>query len=54
MVNDLVIDCYRLAKFYQVSPTIFLEMGLSEVLTHLEWTIELQHQQKRESQSDDG
>ena len=36
-----VIDCYRLARYYHISPTIFLDMGLSEVRTHLVRTIEL-------------
>jgi hypothetical protein len=50
--NDLVIDCYRLARFYHVSPTVFLEMGLSEVRVHLERTIDLSHIMARENSSD--
>jgi len=51
--DNHVLDCYRLAKYYHVSPTIFLEMGMSEVRIHLERTIDLAHQMRRES-SDDG
>jgi hypothetical protein len=54
-VNEVpVLDCYRLARFYHVSPTIFLEMGLSEVRIHLERTIDLAHIMSRESAPDDG
>ena len=53
MVEEPVIDCYRLARFYHVSPLIFLEMGLSEVRVHLERTVELAHIINREN-SDDG
>jgi hypothetical protein len=50
--NDLVIDCYRLAKFYHVSPTVFLEMSLSEVRKHLERTIDLANIMARENAAD--
>jgi hypothetical protein len=53
MVEEPVIDCYRLARFYHVSPLIFLEMGLSEVRIHLERTVELANIINREN-SDDG
>jgi hypothetical protein len=43
------LDCYRLAKFYHVSPIVFLEMGLTEVRTHLERTIDLANIINRES-----
>jgi hypothetical protein len=52
--NDQVLDCYRLARFYHVSPTIFLEMGMTEVRIHLERTIDLAHIINRENASDDG
>jgi len=48
-----VLDCYRLARFYNVSPTVFLEMGLTEVRIHLERTIDLAHIINRESSSND-
>jgi hypothetical protein len=48
-----ILDCYRLARFYHVSPTVFLEMGLSEVRIHLERTIDLAHIINRENASSD-
>lgn len=53
MVADAVLDCYRLANFYHISPTTFLEMPISDVRLHLERTIDLAHQMKRE-RGDDG
>ena len=53
MVEEPIIDCYRLARFYHVSPLIFLDMGLSEVRIHLERTITLANIINREN-SDDG
>lgn len=53
MVNPRVTDCYRLAKFYGTLPTIWLEMPLSEVRTHLERTIELKNIMDREGATSD-
>lgn len=39
--NNLVLDCYRLARWYHVNPRDFLEMPLSEVRMHLHRTAEL-------------
>jgi len=52
--GDELLDCYRLARFYRVVPTVFLEMPLSEVRLHLEKTIELSHALAREQETDDG
>jgi hypothetical protein len=52
VTDSPVLDCYRLAKYYHVSPLIFLEMGLSEVRIHLDHTIKLAHQIQRESEID--
>jgi hypothetical protein len=30
-----------MARFYHVSPTVFLEMGLTEFIQHLGWTSQL-------------
>ena len=49
ITDDQVIDCYRLAKYYHVSPTVFLEMGITEVHTHLQRTIDLSHRIQREN-----
>jgi hypothetical protein len=51
--DELVLDCYRLAKFYNQSPAVFLEMGMSEVRIHLERTIDLSNIM-RAAASDDG
>jgi len=40
-INELVLDCYRLARWYHQSPATFLDMPLSEVQQHLLRTIEL-------------
>lgn len=54
-MSDTVLDCYRLANFYHISPTTFLDMPASEVRIHLERTIELSHVMKRErTAADDG
>jgi hypothetical protein len=39
--DDIVLDSYRLARWYHVSPEIFLNMPLSEVRIHMERTIQL-------------
>lgn len=39
--DDLILDCYRLAKFYAVDPTIFLRQPLSQIRNHLKWTAKL-------------
>jgi len=49
-----VLDCYRLARFYHVSPTVFLEMGMTEVRIHLERTIDLARIINRETSDSDG
>jgi hypothetical protein len=53
--NDLVLDCYRLARYFHVSPTVFLEMGLTEVDVHMARTGELARIMEQErAASDDG
>lgn len=40
--EDLVLDCYRLARFYHCDPTVFLSMPLfSEIQAHLRYTCRL-------------
>jgi hypothetical protein len=53
VADELIIDCYRLARWYHQPPSIFLDMPLSEVRTHLLRTIELATIMKREASSDD-
>jgi hypothetical protein len=37
-VSELILDCYRLAKFYSIDPNIFLAKPMSELHRHLMWT----------------
>jgi len=53
--SNIILDCYRLARWYHQSPEVFLAMPLGEVRIHLERTIELARLMDREtSSSDDG
>jgi hypothetical protein len=38
----LVLDCYRLAKYYGRNPREFLNMPFSEVTRHVQWTGKLE------------
>jgi hypothetical protein len=49
--DTLILDCYRLAKFYHIDPGVFLDMPLSEVRRHLYWTGKL-HQEIRQAQEE--
>jgi hypothetical protein len=51
--EDLVLDCYRLARFYHTSPEEFLCMPLSDMQMHLNRTIQLSHIMKREAERED-
>jgi hypothetical protein len=39
--ETLTLNCYRLAKFYAISPSEFLRMPISEVNRHMHWTNKL-------------
>ena len=39
--EELILDCYRLARWYHQSPDAFLEMPLSEVQVHMMRTLRL-------------
>jgi hypothetical protein len=52
--NNLILDCYRLARWYHQSPDVFLAMPLSDVRLHLIRTIELSNIMRREAADDDG
>ena len=53
--NSIIIDCYRLAKYYSCSPGVFLRMPISDVRLHLERTTELADMMRREREvGDDG
>jgi hypothetical protein len=42
----MILDCYRLARLYHVSPEVFLSMPFSEVRIHLTRTAELTRRQQ--------
>lgn len=46
----LVLDCYRLAKYYCVSPEVFLNMPLGDVQLHLYRTVQLTKMMRREAE----
>jgi len=47
--EDLILDCYRLARWYHQPPDYFLSMPLSEVRVHLTHTIKLAVIMRREA-----
>jgi len=44
--TEIILDCYRLARWYHVSPEVFLTMPLSEVALHLDRTAMLDREQR--------
>jgi hypothetical protein len=51
--NDIILDCYQLAKFYHVSPEVFLSMPLSDVHLHLVRSFEMDKRRQQQTSSDD-
>jgi hypothetical protein len=52
--QEIILDCYRLARWYHVSPEVFLSMGISEISLHMQRTAECaQAQRSANSSSDD-
>jgi hypothetical protein len=51
--NNIILDCYRLARWYHQSPEVFLAMPLSDVRLHLVRTIELARIMRQESAAED-
>ena len=48
-LENVILDCYRLAKYYGRDPDEFLNKPISIVQRHLKWTgklIELQQEQE--------
>jgi hypothetical protein len=43
-VDDTILDCYRLAKFYSVEPDVWLAKPLSVIRRHMQWTAKLSQQ----------
>jgi hypothetical protein len=51
--EDLVLDCYRLARWYRQNPEVFLAMPMSQVRLHMEHTLRLRRLMRRESSDED-
>jgi hypothetical protein len=49
--ENLILDCYRLARFYHTSPDAFLGMPLGDVQLHLYRTIQLTRIMQREAEA---
>jgi len=43
----MILDCYRLARWYHVSPDVFLAMTVTEVALHLQRTAQLDRLQQQ-------
>ena len=54
LIEDLILDCYRLAKYYGRNPDEFLKLPLSEVQRHMAWTGRLVEIQRANEGPDDG
>jgi hypothetical protein len=52
--EDLILDCYFLARWYHVSPDVFLDMPISMVRLHLYRTSQLHKKMHPPSDLDDG
>jgi len=50
--NDVILDCYQLAKHYSRNPVEFLAMTMTEIMRHMYWTIKLA--EKLHPEDDDG
>lgn len=50
--ENLILDCYRLAKYYHQHPDVFLAMPLDEVRMHWNRTSQLIRQQQADSDAD--
>jgi hypothetical protein len=53
--DELILNCYRLADRFHQNPDVFLEMPLSRIEKHVEYTVKLSRLQRQAQQeSDDG
>jgi hypothetical protein len=51
--DEIILDCYRLARWYRVSPEVFLSMPLSDVALHLHRTAQCDRAQRSATSNDD-
>lgn len=52
--DNLVLDCYWLARWYHQSPEIFLNMPLSDVRMHVLRTMQMAQLMQQRGERDDG
>jgi hypothetical protein len=50
--DSLILDCYRLARWYHQNPEVFLSMTVGDVRLHMQRTLQLANLLQRESSSD--
>lgn len=50
--DDLILDCYRLARWFHQNPDLYLEMPLSRVQMHLHYAVKLHRVQQRAGAAD--
>ncbi len=53
VVDQIVLDCYRLAKYYSRDPDEFLNKPMSVVQRHMRWTSKLIEEQARQREAED-
>jgi hypothetical protein len=41
LIDEVILDCYRLAKYYSRDPDDFLSKPLSAIQRHMKWTSKL-------------
>jgi hypothetical protein len=51
-VETLLLDCYRLAKYYGRNPREFLHMPFSEIQRHVSWTTKLEQTLRPDDDAD--
>jgi hypothetical protein len=51
--DELILNCYRLADRFHQNPEVFLEMPMSRIDMHVEYTVKLSRLQRQAQQSDD-
>ena len=49
----MILDCYRLARWYHVSPEVFLSMPISDVELHRRRTAQCDREQLAAQSSED-
>jgi hypothetical protein len=51
--DNIILDCYRLAKQYGIDPDVFLNKPLSVIRKHIVWTSKLLEKQRQQSADDE-